>query len=52
MRRWSRLRLALVGLGLLIVLVSCAALAYAYLPPEISRERLPLSPTLLVPPAP
>ena len=40
--------LAIVGLGL--VLLSCAALAYAFAPAQRATEQIPVAPTLFAPP--
>ncbi len=47
---FRNLRLLLIVLGLMILLCSLAALAYAYWPVEVLREQAPLSPTLFAPP--
>lgn len=44
------IRLVLLVLGLLIIVCSLAALAFAFIPVEIISERTPLAPTLFAPP--
>lgn len=46
----KRTRLILFLLGLLMVLISLAALAFAFQTPEHTRMRLTVVPTLLTPP--
>ncbi len=43
-------RTALLILGLLVILFSLAALAYAFWPVAALREQAPLAPTLFAPP--
>lgn len=48
----KRTRLILVFLGLLLVIISLAALSYAFSTPDVLRETVPLAPTLFtLPPA-
>jgi len=44
------LRLAIFVIGLVVVLCSLAALAYAYWPVETLSEQVPIAPTLFSPP--
>jgi hypothetical protein len=44
------LRMLVIVLGLIVVLCSVSALAYAFWPLEALREQAPLAPTLFVPP--
>ncbi len=45
-----RLKIGLAVLGLVIVLISLAALIYAYWPMEVVQVGGPVSPTLFAPP--
>ncbi len=45
-----RARLALAVVGLIIVCLSCVALAYAVRPLEHVSEQAPVAPTLFAPP--
>lgn len=46
----QRLKVGLVVFSLLLLLVSLAALAYAYWPLAVVRDQLPIAPTLFAPP--
>ena len=46
----ARARLALAIVGLLIICLSCVALAYAVRPLEHTSEQAPVAPTLFAPP--
>lgn len=43
-------RWLVIVLGIVIILCSLAALAYAFWPLELLREQAPLAPTLFAPP--
>lgn len=47
----KRTRIILVLIGLLLVIISLAALNYAFSAPDVLRETAPLSPTLFTLPA-
>lgn len=46
----QRLRLMFLIIGLLLIMLSIGALAYAWLPKERQQERQELAPTWFVPP--
>ena len=45
-----RLRLLLAVVGLAVICLSCAALAYAFAPAQRATEQVPVAPTLFAPP--
>ena len=48
--RMRNFRWVIIVLGVVIILCSLAALAYAFWPLEMLREQAPLAPTLFAPP--
>ena len=46
-----RLRMVLALAGLLLLILSLAALAYVFWPLDSAREQIPIAPTLFSPPA-
>jgi len=48
--RDSRIKITLLGLGLLIMLISLMALAYGLLPAQVSQVTATLAPTYFIPP--
>lgn len=45
---YNRVRIALVLVGLLLLVISLAALAFAWVPVDVISDRAPVAPTLFV----